>query len=79
MQKKFAPLLVVLLFNRTMIELKYSTVSILEIVQHEGGRSIRRKDAHYNLEMILSVGYRVKVRVWYLKIYGHNRILIHRC
>jgi len=38
---------------------KISTVSILEIVRHEGGRSVRRKTAHYNLDMILSVGYRV--------------------
>jgi len=38
---------------------KNSTVSILEIVQYEGNRSIRRKTAHYNLDMILSVGYRV--------------------
>ena len=38
---------------------KISTVSILEIVQYEGSRSVRRKTAHYNLDMILSVGYRV--------------------
>ena len=38
---------------------KISTVSILEIVQNEGTRSIRRRTAHYNLDMILSVGYRV--------------------
>jgi prophage antirepressor-like protein len=38
---------------------KISTLSILEIVQQEGNRSIKRKTAHYNLDMILSVGYRV--------------------
>ena len=38
---------------------KGSTVSILETVQYEGLRSIRRSIAHYNLDMILSVGYRV--------------------
>jgi len=38
---------------------KNSTVSILEIVQCEGNRTVRRKTIHYNLDMILSVGYRV--------------------
>jgi len=38
---------------------KISTVSILEIVQQEGSRFVKRKTAHYNLDMILSVGYRV--------------------
>jgi predicted XRE-type DNA-binding protein len=38
---------------------KNSTVSILEIVQQEGNRVVKRKTAHYNLDMILSVGYRV--------------------
>jgi predicted XRE-type DNA-binding protein len=38
---------------------KISTVSILEIVQQEGNRVVKRKTAHYNLDMILSVGYRV--------------------
>ena len=38
---------------------KDSTVSILEIVQQEGSRTVKRKTAHYSLDMILSVGYRV--------------------
>jgi len=38
---------------------KVSTVSILEIVRQEGERFVQRKVAHYNLDMILSVGYRV--------------------
>ena len=38
---------------------KISTVSILEIVHQEGARTVTRKMAHYNLDMILSVGYRV--------------------
>ena len=38
---------------------KISTVSILEIVQYEGNRSVKRKTVHFNLDMILSVGYRV--------------------
>jgi prophage maintenance system killer protein len=47
-----------------------ATVSILEIVQKEGKRSIVRQVSHYNLDMILSVGYRVnsknatKFRIW---------------
>ena len=36
-----------------------STVSILEIVQKEGDRDIIRQLRHYNLDMILSVGYRI--------------------
>lgn len=38
---------------------KKSTVSILETVQKEGERSIRRKLELYNLDMIIAVGYRV--------------------
>ena len=41
-------------------ELDDSTCSILEQVQHEGNRSIKRKINYYNLDMIISVGYRVK-------------------
>jgi hypothetical protein len=35
------------------------TISILEIVQYEGSRKIKRKVEFYNLDAILSVGYRV--------------------
>jgi len=38
---------------------KSSTVSILEIVRQEGSRTVKRKTTHYNLDMIISVGYRV--------------------
>jgi len=38
---------------------KNSTVSILEIVRQEGTRTVKRKTAHYNLDVIISVGYRV--------------------
>ena len=47
-----------------------ATISILEIVQSEGKRSIKRKTAFYNLDAIISVGYRVnssratKFRIW---------------
>lgn len=41
-------------------ELNYSsTVSKMEIVQNEGGRSVKRNIEFYNLDAIISVGYRV--------------------
>lgn len=49
---------------------KKSTVSILETVQTEGTRKITRKIEYYNLDLILSIGYRVnstnatKFRQW---------------
>lgn len=30
------------------------------LVQHEGGREVQRQAEHYDLDMVLSVGYRVK-------------------
>jgi hypothetical protein len=47
-----------------------ATVSILEIVQPEGGRNITRNVEFYNLDAIISVGYRVnsaqatQFRIW---------------
>jgi len=52
---------------------KNSTVSILETVQTEGKRRIKRKIEYYNLDLILSIGYRVnsinatKFRQWVTK------------
>jgi DNA-binding TFAR19-related protein (PDSD5 family) len=52
---------------------KKSTVSILETVQTEGKRTVKRKIAYYNLDLILSIGYRVnsasatKFRQWATK------------
>ncbi|MDE6124065.1 MAG: virulence RhuM family protein [Eubacterium sp.] len=41
-------------------ELNYSsTVSKMEIVQNEGGRAVKRNIEFYNLDAIISVGYRV--------------------
>ena len=37
-----------------------ATVSILEIVQNEGGRNVKRKTEFYNLDAIIAVGYRVE-------------------
>ena len=46
------------------------TVAFFATVQNEGGRSIKRELAFYNLDMIISVGYRVnsyrgvQFRIW---------------
>lgn len=47
-----------------------ATVSILETVQQEGSRAIKRNLEHYNLDAVISVGYRVnssqatQFRIW---------------
>ncbi len=47
-----------------------STIAYFAIVQNEGGRRVSREVAHYNLDMIISVGYRVnsyrgtQFRIW---------------
>ena len=52
---------------------KKSTVSILETVQTEGKRTVKRKVEYYDLDLILSIGYRVnsanatKFRQWATK------------
>ena len=49
---------------------KEATISILEIVQNEGGRNVKRNVVYYNLDAIISVGYRVnstqatQFRIW---------------
>ena len=55
-----------------------STVSKMEIVQVEGDREVRRNIEHYNLDLVLSIGYRVNsmqatsFRQWATKILrGH--------
>ena len=40
-----------------------STVRKFRTVQTEGGRSVSRSIAHYNLDMIISLGYRVKSKI----------------
>ncbi len=37
----------------------FATISKMEIVQHEGTRQVKRKIDFYNLDAIISVGYRV--------------------
>jgi hypothetical protein len=52
---------------------KETTVSILETVQQEGGKSVKRKLEFYNLDAIIAVGYRVnsiqatQFRIWATK------------
>ena len=41
-------------------ELEPSTVAKFATVQNEGGRAVTREIEYYNLDMIISVGYRVK-------------------
>ncbi len=50
------------------------TTSILEVVQFEGEKEVKRAIKHYNLDMIIAVGYRVnsakatQFRIWATKI-----------
>ena len=46
--------------NALKEEVDESTVAKFATVQKEGGRSVKRNIEHYNLDMILSIGYRVK-------------------
>ena len=41
---------------------KEATCSILELVQQEGKRKVKRKIEFYNLDAIISVGYRVNTK-----------------
>ncbi|HAU0773236.1 TPA: virulence RhuM family protein [Legionella pneumophila] len=51
-----------------------STISILETVQKEGERSVKRNVEYYNLDVVISVGYRVnssqatQFRIWATKM-----------
>ena len=65
---------------------QFSTVSILEIVQKEGSREVSRSVEHYNLDIILAIGYRtnsskaIKFRTWatsVLKNYIQNGYAIN--
>ncbi len=46
--------------NALKEELEPSTVAKIATVQNEGGRAVTREIEYYNLDMIISVGYRVK-------------------
>ena len=51
-----------------------ATISILETVQQEGKREVKRKLEYYNLDAVISVGYRVnsaqatQFRIWATKL-----------
>jgi hypothetical protein len=53
---------------------KSSTSEKFSLVQKEGGRDVKRELLHYNLDMIIAVGYRVnstkatRFRIWATKI-----------
>jgi len=66
---------------------KKATVRKFRTVQNEGGRNVSRTLLHYNLDMIISIGYRVnslrgtQFRIWANKILkeftrSHDRFLI---
>jgi len=64
-----------------------ATVSILETVQTEGGRSVKRSIETYNLDAVIAVGYRVnskqatQFRIWSTKIlkeYVRNGYVLNR-
>ena len=48
--------------NALKEELDNSTVANFATVQNEGGRDVERNIEYYNLDMIISVGYRVKTQ-----------------
>ena len=66
-----------------------STIRNFRIVQKEGGRTIERKADFYNLDVIISVGYRIKsssgtqFRIWATSFCGNcstlNRTSAARC
>ena len=46
--------------NALKEELDTSTVANFATVQNEGGRDVEKNIEYYNMDMIISVGYRVK-------------------
>ena len=38
---------------------EFGTISVLEIVQNEGNGEVLKSLVHYNLDIVLSVGYRI--------------------
>lgn len=48
--------------NALKEELDNSTVTKFATVQNEGNRQVTRQIEYYNLDMIISIGYRVKLK-----------------
>jgi hypothetical protein len=71
--------------NALKEELDNSTVAYFATVQNEGGRNVERDIEYYNLEMIISVGYRVKsqrgieFRRWANKVNVFEMVIIITC
>ena len=61
--------------NALKEEMDDSTVAKFATVQNEGGRNVERDIDFYNLEMIISVGYRVKSRRGIVFRRWANRVL----
>ena len=62
--------------NALREELKsVSTVAFFATVQNEGGRNVTRQIEYYNLDMVISVGYRVKSDKGILFRQWANRVL----
>jgi len=54
---------------------KASTSSILELVEQEGVRAVKRKRIYYNLDMIISIGYRVSsINATLFRIWATNKL-----
>ena len=51
---------------------KEATSSILELVRQEGNRKVKRKIEFYNLDAIISVGFRVNTKRGILDVDRHN-------
>ena len=49
---------------------KSATVANFATVQKEGGRTIERQIEYYNLDVIISVGYRVKSKQVHTSVYN---------
>ncbi len=62
------------IFNEHELE-RDTTISILETVQKEGSRNVRRKKEFYNLDVIIAVGYRVNSkRATHFRIWATNTL-----
>ena len=59
--------------NALKEELDSSTVAKFATVQKEGSREIKRDIEYYNLDMIISVGYRVKSKRVFFFVNGQHR------
>ena len=59
-----------------------STVAFFATVQHEGGRAVERQIEFFNLDVIISVGYRVnsrrgtQFRIWATQVTKHSEAMI---